>query len=62
MVASLAGAAFLIVLWLIGLLTGAVGNLVHLLLLLALPVGFLGGILGVVLIIAGKNRDRKTSM
>ena len=62
LVASLAGAAFLILLWLIGLVTTVGGNLIHLLLLLAFPVGILGGILGVVLIIVGKSRARNTAM
>jgi hypothetical protein len=55
LVGSIAAAALLTVLWLIGFLFAVGGNLVHLLIVLALPVGFIGGILGIILMLTGKK-------
>ena len=55
LIASLVGAALMIVVWLLGFLLAIGGGLIHLLLVLALPVGFIGGIVGLVLILLGKK-------
>ena len=52
---SIAAAAFLLIIWLIGFLVHIGGALIHLLLVLAMVLGFLGGIVGIVLLIVGKK-------
>ena len=53
---SVAAAGLLLFFWLLGFATGIAGSLIHLLLVLALPVGFVGVAVGVVLMIVGKNK------
>ena len=53
--ASIVIAGFLLLIWLIGLILGA-GALIHLLLLLALLIGFVGIAVGVFLLLAGKKQ------
>ena len=53
---SLVGAGLLIVLWIIGLLFNLAGSLIHLLLVLALPIGAIGTVVGLVLLVAGKKQ------
>ena len=52
---SWAAAGFLIALWLVGFLVGIGGGLIHLLLVLAIPVGAMGTIIGLVVLLAGKK-------
>lgn len=53
--AALVIAGFLLFIWLIGVILGA-GSLIHLLLLLALLLGFLGIAAGVYMLVAGKKQ------
>lgn len=55
LVGSLAVAAFLLVVWLIGFLGHIGGGLIHLLLILALLVGGAGSIVGIVVMLVGKK-------
>lgn len=55
LVGSLAVAAFLLVVWLIGFLGHIGGGLIHLLLILALLVGGTGFIVGIVVMLVGKK-------
>lgn len=55
LVGSLAVAAFLLVVWLIGFLGHIGGGLIHLLLILALLVGGTGSIVGIVVMLVGKK-------
>jgi hypothetical protein len=54
--ASVLIAGFLFFIWLIGLIFGIGGGLIHLLLLLALLIGFLGIAGGVAMIVMGKKQ------
>lgn len=58
---SLALAALLIILWLAGAILGIGGSLIHLLLVLALLVGTVGTLLGMVLLLAGKRDPSSAS-
>ena len=49
-------AAIMLVIWLIGLLTGIAGNLIHLLLILALLVGGLGFVIGLVVLLVNRTK------
>lgn len=55
LVGSLAVAAFLLVVWLIGIRGHIGGGLIHLLLILALLVGGTGFIVGIVVMLVGKK-------
>ena len=57
LIGSLVAAALLFALWLVGFLAHVGGALIHLLLVLALPVGFIGGLIGMILIVVGKTRS-----
>jgi uncharacterized protein DUF5670 len=48
-------AAFLLVIWLLGVISGIGGGLVHLLLILAMLVGAIGGIVGLIVALTGKK-------
>ena len=52
---SLSAAAFLVVIWLIGFVIHVGGALIHLLLVLALLLGFIGSIVGVLMLLVGKK-------
>ncbi len=52
---SLAAAAFLVVIWVIGFIGHIGGALIHLLLVLAMAVGLFGAIVGIVVLIVGKK-------
>ena len=58
MAGSIAAAAFLLVLWIIGFLVNVGGGLIHLLLVLALIVGGTGFMVGIVVMLAGKKASR----
>ncbi len=53
---SFAVAALLTVIWFVGFLVNVAGNLIHLLLVLALLVGSIGGIVGLIVMLMGKKR------
>lgn len=53
---SLAGAALLGLLWLIGLVSGVGGGLIHLLLIVAMLLALVGGGTGVVLLVISRNQ------
>lgn len=52
---SLLAAAFLGFIWLVGVVAGIGGGLIHLFLLLALLIGFVGVLAGVIMLTAGKR-------
>jgi hypothetical protein len=52
---SIAAAAVLVAIWLIGFLTHIGGALIHLLLVIAVSIGFIGSIVGIVLLVVGKK-------
>jgi hypothetical protein len=54
--ASIVIAGFLLIIWLIGAVIGIFGGLIHLLLLLALLIGFAGIAVGVFLLLTGKKQ------
>jgi hypothetical protein len=54
--ASIVIAGFLLIIWLIGAVIGIFGGLIHLLLLLALLIGFVGIAVGVFLLLTGKKQ------
>ena len=56
---SLLVAGLLLFVWVLGLVFGFGGGLIHLLLLLALVVGPAGVLAGVVLILAGARQNRR---
>jgi hypothetical protein len=59
LVGSVAVAGLSLIVWLLGLVTGFMaGGLIHLLLVLALLVGPVGVVAGVVLILIGNSRSR----
>jgi hypothetical protein len=53
---SVAGAALLFVIWLVGFVLHIGGNLIHLLLLLAILLGFIGGLAGIILVVLGRGK------
>jgi len=53
---SVAGAALLFVIWLVGFNFRIGGNLIHLLLLLAILLGFIGGLAGIILVVLGRGK------
>lgn len=55
LVATLAVAGFLVVLWLVGLIGGIGGSLIHLLLVVAIMVALFGGVGGVVLLVVSSR-------
>ncbi|HWN09679.1 MAG TPA: DUF5670 family protein [Pyrinomonadaceae bacterium] len=55
LVGSIIAAGFLLVVWFIGFLGGFGGNLIHLLLVLALAIGVIGSVIGIVVMIVGKK-------
>jgi hypothetical protein len=55
LVGSIAAAAFLLVIWVVGFLAHIGGALIHLLLVLALLLGFVGGLVGIVVLLMGKK-------
>lgn len=56
---SLLLAGLLLFAWVLGLVFGAGGGLIHLLLLLALFIGTVGALAGVVLILVGARHGRR---
>ena len=52
---SIAAAAVLLIIWFIGFLAHIGGGLIHLLLILAMLVGFIGFITGLVVLLVGKK-------
>jgi hypothetical protein len=54
--ASILIAGFLLFIWLIGLIAGIGGSLIHLLFVLALLIGFVGIAIGVFLLVTGKKQ------
>jgi hypothetical protein len=54
--ASILIAGFLLFVWLIGLIAGIGGNLIHLLLVLALLIGFIGIAVGIFLLVMNKRQ------
>ena len=52
---SVAVAAFLIVIWLLGAIAGIGGSLIHLLLILAILVGGVGVVAGIIVALTGKK-------
>lgn len=60
LVGSVAAAGLLLLVWLVGLVTGVTGGgLIHLLLVLAILLGPAGVIVGVVLLVVAGSRARK---
>ncbi|HEY0078150.1 MAG TPA: DUF5670 family protein [Pyrinomonadaceae bacterium] len=59
LVATLGAGGLLIIVWLIGLVAGVGGGLIHLLLVMALLIVPIGTVVGVVLIIIGKRESRQ---
>jgi hypothetical protein len=55
LIGSLLGAVGLFLLWIVGFIFHVGGGLIHLLLILAPLLGFLGGITGLILVIVGKK-------
>ena len=52
---SFVAAAVLLIIWFIGFLTHIGGGLIHLLLILAMFVGFIGFLTGIVVLLVGKK-------
>ena len=60
LVGSVAVTAVLLIIWLLGLITGmTAGGLIHLLLILAILIGPAGVLVGVVLLVVANARARK---
>lgn len=55
LVGSIGAAVILLIIWFIGVLTHIGGALIHLLLILAMLVGFIGFITGLVVLLGGKK-------